>query len=198
MPNQDISQWRQQLNKAIGQNATSPHSRFFQLATVAANQHPACRTVVFRGFVDNTDTLIAHTDVRSEKIQQLSSNPHAQVCWYFSASREQFRLSSEITMLTGQEPHAEALRLAQWQALSAQAKNTYNCAVPGSALLIEQTPGTTADKDCLAEEKPSDNFALLLISPNSVDHLLLRPSPQQRTLYHQQGDGSWSVESVTA
>ena len=195
---QNFVQWRQDLESAIQNNAGTAHSRFFQLATVDGKQNPACRTVVFRGFVDNTNALVAHTDVRSEKIQQLSNNAHAEICWYFTDTREQFRLTSKISLLTGEDQHQADIRLAHWQALSDKAQAGYALATPGSAIVIEQAQSTRANKCSAPGSKPPDNFALLLITPFSVDHLLLRPSPQQRTLYSVQQDGHWNGKRVIA
>jgi len=196
MPEQNPVQWRQKLQSAIQNNSQQAHSRFFQLATVDTKQMPACRTVVFRGFMDSTHALIAHTDVRSEKILQLRDNAHAQVCWYFSEIREQFRLTSKVTMITGADQQGADIRLAHWQALSHKAQDSYAVAIPGSAIVIEQTPSATALNDSPPGLIPSANFALLLISPFTVDHLLLAPSPQQRTLYRVQQDGHWNASNI--
>jgi len=196
MPEQNPVQWRQKLESAIQNNAQQAHSRFFQLATVDTKQMPACRTVVFRGFMDSTHALIAHTDVRSEKILQLRNNAHAEICWYFSDTREQFRLTSKITLITGAERLGADIRLAHWLALSDMAQASYALATPGSAIVIEQTPSAKPKNASPPGEAPSANFALLLISPFTVDHLLLAPSPQQRTLYRVQQDGHWNASSI--
>ena len=39
-------------------------------------------------------------DSRSEKLEQLERNPHAAICWYFSKTREQFRLTGQIAIVT--------------------------------------------------------------------------------------------------
>ena len=51
----------------------------------------AVRTVVFRGFGgDNDDPrLRVSTDCRSEKVAELGDNDRAELCWYFSDTREQ-------------------------------------------------------------------------------------------------------------
>ncbi|MFT4994254.1 MAG: pyridoxamine 5'-phosphate oxidase [Paraglaciecola sp.] len=196
MPEQNHVQWRQKLERAIQNNAQLAHTRFFQLATVDKNQMPACRTVVFRGFMDNTHALIVHTDVRSEKILQLRNNAHGEICWYFSDTREQFRLTSKVTLITGEEHHGADIRLAHWRALSDKAQASYGLATPGSALVIEPAQSASADKGLPPRSNPLENFALLLITPFRVDHLLLMPSPQQRTLYDGQPDGQWNARRI--
>lgn len=198
MPSQNPVQWRQELESAIQNNAETLHTRFFQLATVDRNLAPACRTVVFRGFMDKTNALIAHTDVRSEKILHLRNNAQAEVCWYFSDTREQFRLTSKITLITREERHGADIRSIHWQALSNKAQASYALATPGSAIVIEHEQSARPNNCSPPGSKPSENFALLLITPFSVDHLLLTPSPLQRTLYREQQDGYWSANRVIA
>lgn len=50
-------------------------------------QRPANRSVVTRGFIKDkedsfeSDLLCITTDVRSSKVEQLSSNPGFEICW---------------------------------------------------------------------------------------------------------------------
>ena len=59
--------WLQDLEKAIKRNKRDAHNRYFQLATVDCERLPRVRTVVFRGFGDQTGALLFITDSRSEK-----------------------------------------------------------------------------------------------------------------------------------
>jgi pyridoxamine 5'-phosphate oxidase len=52
-----LAPWRSPLSRALHRDGSKPHSRYFQLATVQANGHPANRTVVFRGFLNDTNQL---------------------------------------------------------------------------------------------------------------------------------------------
>jgi hypothetical protein len=52
--------WLVDLNRVLARNSKDVHSRFFQLATVRVPEgggppRPACRTVVFRGFLPDTE-----------------------------------------------------------------------------------------------------------------------------------------------
>lgn len=60
--NGHLPQWRIDLDKSLDVNAKDVHSRFMQLATVRkvpedGSIRPACRWVVFRGFLDGTEVL---------------------------------------------------------------------------------------------------------------------------------------------
>ena len=81
------------LDLALHRNRQSPQSRFVQLATIRENGRPAVRTLVFRGFLDDTHRLTFATDGRSEKVVEIEHSPWAEACWYFHLTREQFRFS---------------------------------------------------------------------------------------------------------
>ncbi|KAI5054742.1 hypothetical protein GOP47_0029887 [Adiantum capillus-veneris] len=55
------------------------HSSYFQLATVRRDGRPANRTVVFRGFVEESNILQFTTDYRSNKIEEILHNPRGEV-----------------------------------------------------------------------------------------------------------------------
>ena len=54
------------------------------------------------------------------KVAEVAANPAAEACWYFTASREQYRLSGDLTVVD--HAHADAallgVRRAAWAALS--------------------------------------------------------------------------------
>ena len=43
--------WRSQLENSLAQHRNITYARYLQLATVTAENRPANRTVVFRGFI---------------------------------------------------------------------------------------------------------------------------------------------------
>ena len=86
-----------QLKAALRKNRRDAHHRYFQMATVTAEGHPKNRTVVFRGFCADDTSLLVITDRRSEKIVELEQNAAVEVAWYFTRTREQFRISAVTT-----------------------------------------------------------------------------------------------------
>ncbi|KAM0926553.1 hypothetical protein ACQ4PT_003586 [Festuca glaucescens] len=95
------SPWRTLLQRALDANAHLKHSTFFQLATVGEGGRPANRTVVFRGFQEHCDKIQIHTDARSNKVGELKEWPLGEICWYFTDSWEQFRISGIIDVIDG-------------------------------------------------------------------------------------------------
>jgi len=88
-----LAPWRSPLSSALHKNRSLPYARYFQLATVRANGHPANRTVVFRGFLEDTDQLKIITDSRSQKVDQIDQHSWGEACGYFPKTREKFRLA---------------------------------------------------------------------------------------------------------
>lgn len=58
------AEWKGAILKALQKNRSLANARYLQIATVRPDGRPANRTVVFRGFLDDTDTLTFITDTR--------------------------------------------------------------------------------------------------------------------------------------
>lgn len=199
--------WRSALRRALKKNRREAHSRYLQLASVDECGEPRNRTVVFRGFGDS-DALLIITDQRSEKYTQLLARPHVEVCWYFTISREQFRLRGRARMVTDAYSEQD-LRAQVWSALSPAAKEQFFWSHPGLPLpddsadlnsaesfgaggttnVVRQTGSSHVPADAsddmeapqLPEDAIPDTFVLVMIYPQQVDHLVLS-SPQRRII----------------
>ncbi|MGL5832165.1 MAG: Npun_F5749 family FMN-dependent PPOX-type flavoprotein [Waterburya sp.] len=190
-----LAPWRSPLSSAIHRNRSKPHSRYFQLATVNTAGYPANRTVVFRGFLDDEQNrLKIITDIRSAKIQDFEHQALAEICWYFTKTREQFRLSGQLQLITAQELNSELqqARNTTWHNLSDSARSQFYWPDPAQSL-AEKSAFTVEANDT---NTPHDNFCLLLLTPQRIDHLQLRSEPQQRCLYNLQDDQTWITQAV--
>ncbi|HIK36818.1 MAG: pyridoxamine 5'-phosphate oxidase family protein [Geminocystis sp.] len=198
---EEIAPWRPVLEKALRRNREVNHSKYIQLATVTAQGYPANRTVVFRGFLENTNYLQMVTDKRSQKYEDLKINPMAEICWYFTKTREQFRIRGVVRIVeelgddsnVGQEeirPYLEARRKA-WENLSDNGKEQFFWPTPGKERKKKWDWG---DWKAEATATPA-NFCLLLLQPLLVDHLQLRGNPQNRYIYTLKG-GKWEWQEV--
>jgi PPOX class probable FMN-dependent enzyme len=187
--------WRSPLARALHRNRSQPHSRYLQLATVTPEGLPANRTVVFRGFWSDTDWLQLVTDSRSEKIAHIQYQPLAEVCWYFTKTREQFRLAGELILITAicEDKNLQLARQAAWQKLSDSARLQFAWPFPGKPR--EDGKKVFAPTQP-SEREPLDNFCLLLLDTKKVDWLELRGEPQNRTLYLLQGEQSWLTQQI--
>ncbi|NJM69433.1 MAG: pyridoxamine 5'-phosphate oxidase [Scytonema sp. RU_4_4] len=189
-----IAPWRSPLARALHRNRSQPHSRYFQLATVQTDGRPANRTVVFRGFLSDTNLLKIITDTRSQKFNQILHQPWAEVCWYFCVTREQFRIAGELTLIDANHPDSELQKARQvaWQDLSDNARVQFAWPHPGQPRDHQEAfSSSLSDPDT-----PSGNFCLLLLDPVMVDHLELRGDPQNRWCYLKDNSHTWSTTAI--
>ncbi|KAJ6400752.1 hypothetical protein OIU84_016225 [Salix udensis] len=59
--------WKLLLLSALESNSHLKHSTYFQFATIGCNGRPSNRSVVFRGFGENSDRIQINTDCRTLK-----------------------------------------------------------------------------------------------------------------------------------
>ncbi len=188
-----LAPWRSPLARALHRNRSLAASRYPQLATVRPDGRPANRTLVFRGFWQQTNDLQFITDQRSQKVDQLQHSAWGELCWYFAKTREQFRLAGKLSLMTAEQPDP-SLALARtviWQNLSDSARQQFAWPHPGGDRQEQAFEATLPDAQI-----PLTNFCLLLLEPTQVDHLELRGDPQNRWLYQRQDNGEWSFKAI--
>ncbi len=190
----DLAPWRSPLSRALHRNRAQPFCRFLQLATLRLDGLPANRTVVFRGFRAQTNQLMFICDRRSEKIAQIQHNPNAEACWYFTKTREQFRVRGQLTAITADTSAADLAetRRQLWQKISDSARLQFAWPHPKAT--------RTEDSDAFAPSPPDpqdplETFCALLLTPQEVDYLSLRGEPQSRIIYQLAKD-DWTCTSV--
>ena len=194
-----LAPWRSILAGVLHRNRSLAYARYLQLATVRSDGYPANRTLVFRGFLGETNQLKFITDDRSEKIEQIEQQSWGEACWYFPNTREQFRLLGTLMLVQANHPEPELVkaRHIQWQELSDAARIQFAWADPRQP----RAEASTFNPPLPDAIEPLSNFCLLLLDPVQVDHLELRGEPQNRTIYRRQSDNSddepeWTVQSV--
>lgn len=185
-----LPNWQSKLMKSLESCRHQPESRYFQLATVTADAKPNVRTVVFRGFDDTSDTLYVVTDTRTQKIAELRHSPHVCVSWYFSRTREQYRIYSQAVIHEMQ--NNDALVQLHWQKMSDAGKRQFLWGEPRSPL------GDTRELriESIPTQAP-EHFCVLSLRIDSLDYLTLRGNPQHRELHYKDDKGEWQVRAVT-
>ena len=162
-----------------------------QLATLDEQHRPQVRTVVFRGFHQDAQ-LTMHSDSRSEKNRQLARSTECGICWYFAASREQFRIQSRIEIVTPDMAEHHELITEHWRNLSDAARAQYFAATPG--IPFDDSPVSEPSDNSL--NQPSPYFSVLIASPYSVDYLNLRTKPQTRLQFALSDKDAWQEDKV--
>lgn len=200
-----LGTWRSPLARALHLNRSLVYARYFQLATIANDGYPANRTVVFRGFLEETNQIQIITDSRSQKAHQVKNFSQGEICWYFPKSREQFRFRGDLTLVTGDDLKFQSARQKMWQDISPSARSQFRWPRPGEIIDQEIEKGTIkpekenttcqANSEVAEASKPAANFCLLLFDPLQVDHLELRASPQSRHQHAWNGT-CWIVTAI--
>ena len=190
-----LAPWRSAIAHALHRNRSLVYARYLQLATVQTNGRPANRTLVFRGFLEDTNQLKFITDTRSAKVDQIQQQSWAEVCWYIPNTREQFRIAGCLTLVDGNNSHPELqpARINIWQEISDAARLQFAWPDPGKPRVQEPAAFAPPSPD---SAQPVPNFSLLLLDPDEVDHLELRGEPQNRCLYSRDKDQSWSTQAI--
>lgn len=184
-----LAPWRIPLARALHRNRARAYCRYLQLATINEDGKPSNRTVVFRGFVDEALQIV--TDGRSEKVQQIQYCPWAEVCWYFTITREQFRIAGKLRLVSP-DSDTHSIRLNAWQAMSANARQQFYWPHPGQ---VRDSETAFEPVVVVSTAQPPDSFYVLLLCAERVDHLTLKGNPQDRQIYRRSVD-DWHVETV--
>ena len=191
-----LPSWRSPLARALHRNRSLPNARYVQLATVDSNNRPKNRTVVFRGWLEPESQLKFVTDIRSQKAIDLQSGSSnwAEICWYFPKTREQFRISGQLVLVTvncDTDRYCKA-RQEAWHQMSDSGRIQFDWATPGADKTGDPAAFNPPQPDSL---EPLANFCLLLLNTRLVDHLELRGETQSRCRYELVA-GEWVMRSI--
>ena len=152
--------WFVCLEAAVSKNRRDAHNRYFQLASNGIDGWPNVRTVVFRGFFPNSNSLTFVSDARSQKKEEFAADSRAQICWYFSRTREQFRIRGYLGTLDEKNTITRV-----WSNLSESAQKQFFWLNSGLPLGEGTSPVNAAE--------PPDSFKVFCLNPKAVDHLRL-------------------------
>ena len=183
-------EWRQRLDELLQRHEHDPRSRWVQLATVRADGMPANRTVVLRSFLDPSDRVVFTTDLRGDKISQLGHSRWGEVCAYFGETREQFRILGRVAAV-GADGNADesAARRRAWSSASPSSRQSFTWPAPGAPR------ADNAEFDRAAPDEPPTTFGILVLTPERVETLDLRPHPHARVV-HTLHAGAWSSAAI--
>ena len=170
MLDKNLPSWRQDLKSSRKKEGKSPSNRWIQLATVSEKNEPRLRTVVFRGWSKNS-SMIIFTDKRSEKIEHLNFNPNAEILWFFTKSKSQYRFKGKISELIDNNNY--------WDTLSEKSKSSWFWGSPGEKI----NPKVQSSYEILSNLPRSENFVVLNFEIDSVDHLKLERPIHKRYLW---------------
>lgn len=182
-----MSEWIGELQSALSREfGDRPH--LATLATVDRSGAPRGRMVVCRRVGDEGNVLIV-SDSRSEKNDQMKTNPQAEVVFWLPSLREQFRVLGS-TRITGASP-PDPIRQDIWQQMSGAARALFFWPAPGT----RKTDLPEAYRlEVASDAPPPANFELITVRPRRVEHLQLTIHPHRRRRWMLAGRWSAAAE----
>ncbi|XP_026403757.1 pyridoxine/pyridoxamine 5'-phosphate oxidase 2-like isoform X1 [Papaver somniferum] len=192
-----LAPWKQLLLNSLESNGSLKHSTYFQLATIGLNGRPSNRTVVFRGFEEDSNKILINTDCRSCKVEEIKRFPFGEICWYFTDSWEQYRISGSIDVIDGSS--RDQMKLLQrekaWFASSPRSRQQYLGPIPGLPCILEE-PNQELSLDPSAG--PVVAFCLLIVDPDQVDYLNLKSNERLAFTIKNNDDGGkcWDSKKI--
>lgn len=84
--------WKARILSSLSKNKGKERN-YLTLATVC-NGSPRARTVVFRGF--HEDSILIYTDTRSAKKTEIELEPRVEICWWMAETKEQYRIKGSV------------------------------------------------------------------------------------------------------
>ena len=180
MNNMDLPLWRQRLKASQSKEGKLASNRWIQIANVSKENQPRLRTVVFRGWLDNT-TMLIYTDKRSEKYLDFEINNNIEVLWLFYKTKSQYRFKGKVYELEDNDKY--------WDKLLDRSKDQWFWPSPGKKIV--PTKEISLKNNELS--KPN-NFSVLKIKINEVDLLKLENPLHKRYLWKE--NDNWKCIEV--
>ncbi len=178
--------WFKKLENARDEAKDKNVSTYLQLATFDATYGVSVRTMVFRGFSKDYRFLNLATDQRSSKLRGVLQDSRAQIVWYLTDARMQFRFSGHVTVISSINAD-QSERNELWNGLSINTRLSFFADAGGYC-------DENANK--LAEfGPPPDSFVLLQLSISEVELLDLNTQPHSRLKYTLHGQ-AWSPRTI--
>lgn len=137
----------------------------------------AARTVVLRGLEDNPQKpgplFVIHTDIRSQKWQDLQLSNKAGLHFYCPKRKWQMRVTGHVSL-----HYKNDESLIEWKRLSSNSQKIYS---------LHHRPGTKVDDPHIGYtfdpmEKAYDHFGVISFAPSQFDSLQLS-HPQREDLH---------------
>ncbi len=182
-----MSEWIGRLRKALDAEY-GDRPRVGVIATVDRHGAPHARSVVCRRIEDDGSLWIA-SDARSGKNMHVRHESRAELAFWLPGLRQQYRVAGVVSVLcaTDDDPRRPEL----WRELSDSARALF--AWPPTGRPREEPPDAFP-RAVPAEVEPPDEFEVLVIDPERVDHLDLNGHPHRRRRWY--GDGEWVEEEI--
>lgn len=169
-------------------------SRYITVCNFADN-YPNAYTVVLRDVLPDNDQIVFHTDVRSEKVDEIKSNPNLTVVYYDDADHIQVVLKAEATI-----HYQDDIAKQHWQQSGFKSRRNYLTQQAPSSPLNEEGSGL----EYLGEQNfdssdPAgyENFAVVMLDITALEYLQLNKEGNRRARFRNEQRSGWIGEWIT-
>ena len=160
-----------------------------------AEGYPNAYTVVLRDALPANNQIIFHTDVRSEKVDEIKSNPNVTAVYYDDVDHMQIIMKAGAVI-----HHQDDIAKQHWQQSGCKSRRNYLTQQAPSSHLNEESSGL----EYLGDRKFDDsdpvgyeNFAVVVLDVNSLEYLQLNKEGNRRTRFKADQRNTWMGEWVT-
>ena len=169
----------EQLVRAAHSRKSDFHTPIF--TTVNKENKPNSRTVVLRNFIKEEWVLIVHSDVRSQKIIDIESNPNICMTFYDKKEKMQLRISAKAEIQSNYKESWE--KLSNWSRrcyLSIE-KPGMEVSKPSSGFEEKYSNTAPLENESLAGK---ENFCCIVSKVDCIEWLYLDSNGHRRAIFN--------------
>ena len=165
------------LTRGVKDRKSSFH--YTMLSTVN-KKTPESRTVILRNFNKDIFELNIHSDLRSEKINQIETNNNVSCLFYDDKKKIQIRISGIAKIEKSYQPSWEKLTNWSKRCYLSESKPGTEIARPSSGFPVRFVNESPNDEDSIEGLK---NFAVIKVMINSIEWLYLASQGHRRAIF---------------
>lgn len=163
------------LARAVADRRAPMHTP--TVATLGLDGRPRARVVVLRAFDVTARSLRFHTDWRSEKFDELQSDPRIAFTFYDAALKVQIRVEGEATL-----HHGDVVADKAWQDSQAMSRHCYaTMPAPGSVVDEGNAFHVPVGRELTDDGKP--HFVAVVTHINRLEWLWLGSDGHRRARF---------------
>ncbi|NDC31202.1 MAG: hypothetical protein EBZ58_09765 [Bacteroidetes bacterium] len=174
--------------KKLEKAATNRHEGWHLASVGTIRDHcPELRTMVLRGADRNKNAIWFHTDLRSPKLTDISTNPSAAILLYDPKSKWQLRLKGSFHFDSDSN-----LTEAAWKKTSPSAKRCYQG--PSAPSSVASGPSSNIPDDKVSPDAGRNHFTRLIFLIHQLEWLALDSDGHRRAswrLVEGSQEGTW-------